>query len=462
MTRKNGLALIILGLVSLIGFGSSAKAAEPTGWKVGLAQTAITPEEPIWLAGYASRKKPSEGKLQDIWVKAVALEDGKGHRAVWVEAEILNFPRLIYNEIATQVKNRYGIEPSDLMLTSTHTHSAPVIWGFVDIIYDINDEQRAVIRRYGEKLITQVVDCIGRALEDRKSATLWAGEGEAHFAANRRHNPWGPPVTKLRAEGKLKGPTDPSVPILAIRHPDGTLRGVIAGYAAHCVALCDNDKISGDWAGFAQVDFEKAHPDVPLMVFQGCGADQNAAPRLGLDATKSYGAQFAAAVDQALDQPMRPIEPTLKTEINFISIPFGPALTRKELQDNVKKPGLKGRWAQRHLADLEAGKTWPRSYDAYPVQVWRLGENQLWIALGGEVVVDYALKFKQRFGPNTWSCGYCNDGSMGYIPTTVIQQSSRKYETGAFHMYGLPAHDWAPGIENRITQAVEALVEKTK
>jgi Neutral/alkaline non-lysosomal ceramidase, N-terminal len=444
-----------------IGFSSYAEAADPT-WKVGLAQESITPSEPVWMAGYSGRNRPSEGKLQDIWVKAVALEGADGHKAIWVEAEILNFPRLIYSEIVRQAKEKYNIEPADLMLTSTHTHSAPVIWGFVDIIYDINDEQRAVIRRYGEQLISKTVDCIGRALDDLKPATLWAGEGEAYFAANRRHNPWGAVVDKLRAEGKLKGPSDLSVPVLAIRNLDGTLRGVVSGYAAHCVVLCDNYDISGDWAGFAQVDFQKSHPGVQLMVYQGCGADQNAAPRLGLEATRKYGAQFAEAVDKVLSKPMRPIEPKLKTDIRYISIPFGPALTREELQASLDKPGLKGRWARRHLADLEAGKTWPRSYDAYPVQVWRLGEKQLWIALGGEVVVDYALKFKKEFGPDCWVCGYTNDCSMGYIPTTVIQNSSRKYETGAFHMYGLPAHDWASGIEDRITENVRSMVKEIK
>ena len=36
------------------------------------------------------------------------------------------------------------------------------------------------------------------------------------------------------------------------------------------------------------------------------------------------------------------------------------------------------------------------AYPYYPVQVWRLGEQVLWTALGGEVVVDYSHRLKKE------------------------------------------------------------------
>ena len=35
-------------------------------WKAGRAAVIITPEEPVWMAGYGSRTKPSEGKIHDL------------------------------------------------------------------------------------------------------------------------------------------------------------------------------------------------------------------------------------------------------------------------------------------------------------------------------------------------------------------------------------------------------------
>ena len=51
-------------------------------WKAGTAKADITPKKPIWMAGYGGRNKESEGVLHPLWVKALALEDGQGKRAV--------------------------------------------------------------------------------------------------------------------------------------------------------------------------------------------------------------------------------------------------------------------------------------------------------------------------------------------------------------------------------------------
>ena len=51
-------------------------------WKAGVARVKITPGKPMWMSGYASRDRPAEGTLIDLWAKALALDDGEGHRAV--------------------------------------------------------------------------------------------------------------------------------------------------------------------------------------------------------------------------------------------------------------------------------------------------------------------------------------------------------------------------------------------
>jgi neutral ceramidase len=64
----------------------------------------------------------------------------------------------------------------------------------------------------------------------------------------------------------------------------------------------------------------------------------------------------------------------------------------EDFDDFIEKGGLYGRWAQRMKNRLQAGATFPDGYP-YAVQVWRLGDDQLWISMGGEPVVDYSLKF---------------------------------------------------------------------
>jgi hypothetical protein len=71
------LPAVFVILVSLIS--DALPAAEPA-WKAGIAKAKITPEKPVWMAGYGSRDHPAEGLLHDLWVKALALGPGRTPR----------------------------------------------------------------------------------------------------------------------------------------------------------------------------------------------------------------------------------------------------------------------------------------------------------------------------------------------------------------------------------------------
>src|SRR5437867_10717237 len=71
----------LLGPLFLLLLGAHARAAEPE-WKVGLAQVKITPERPVFMAGYASRDKPFEKVAADLLAQALALDELDGHVTV--------------------------------------------------------------------------------------------------------------------------------------------------------------------------------------------------------------------------------------------------------------------------------------------------------------------------------------------------------------------------------------------
>lgn len=100
------------------------------------------------------------------------------------------------------------------------------------------------------------------------------------------------------------------------------------------------------------------------------------------------------------------------------------------------------------------------------MQAWKFGDRQLLITLGGEPVVDYALKFKQEFGPQTWVAGYCND-VMTYIPSLRVLREDFEMKPGArwgyegsyaFVAYGQPAKRWAEDVEDLIGAAARRLL----
>jgi len=112
------------------------------------------------------------------------------------------------------------------------------------------------------------------------------------------------------------------------------------------------------------------------------------------------------------------------------------------------------------LAESAAGRNFARGYPEYPVQAWQLGTNLLWLALGGEVCVDFALRFRKEYGADTWVTGYAND-VMAYIPSRRLWEEGG-YQAGAFDVYGLPANRWCPDIEERIASTVAQLVKELR
>src|SRR3954470_13583422 len=102
----------------LAGVAGRAEAWEAT-WKVGVAKAAITPEKAVWLAGYGS-KRPPDGKLHDLWMKALALEDSSGHRAVLITSDFQRVPKALSDGVFEQLKGQFKLERKQVMLTFSH------------------------------------------------------------------------------------------------------------------------------------------------------------------------------------------------------------------------------------------------------------------------------------------------------------------------------------------------------
>ena len=456
--RRRDLLLLPALVAAALAIGTGGPfAAEPALWKAGTAKAKITPEAPMYLAGYGGRDAAAEGKLHDIWVKVLALQSPDGHRAVLITSDVCGFSKRSYETICAELNKQCGLERAQIMLTCSHTHTGPALDECLQDYGDWDAAQRGRIEQYTRALEKTIVATAAKALAEQAPAALSAGQGTTDFAVNRRNNPEAN-VPKMREQGAaLKGPVDHSVPVLAVRGPEGKLRAVVFGYACHTttLSLC---QWSGDYAGYAQIALEEAHPGAQAMFWQGCGADQNPIPRRTVELCQKYGRMLATAVDDALKKPMRPIAPTLRTAFEFVDLPFEQSPSAEELRATVAKGGIYGRWAQRMLNQLDEDKTLAKGHP-YAVGVWKLGD-QLWISLGGEAVVDYSLKYKEQYGPNTWVTAFAYD-LTAYMPSRRVWDEGG-YEAGALGEYGLPAMRWDPSVEERITGGVDRLVQKVR
>jgi hypothetical protein len=409
------------------------------------------------MSGYAARKEPARGKLHDLWAKALAIEDPQGRRVVVVTMDLVGIPRDLSVEVCAEVHKRHNLPREAVLLNTSHMHTGPVVRSNLIVMYDLDGTQRRYVAEYGHQLRAKLVGVVGEAIKNLAPARLSWGTGRATFAVNRRNNKEAD-VPKLRELGQLQGPVDHDVPVLAVRSLEGQLRAIVFGYACHATVL-SFQLWSGDYPGFAQINLEKNHPDCLALFWAGCGGDQNPLPRRSVALAEEYGRQLAESVEAVLRAPMQPITGRLAAAYAEIDLPLADLPSRDQLvQDSMSNDRYVAARAKLLLEQLQKEDSLRGSYP-YPIQVWQLGPDITWVALGGEVVVDYALRLKKELGP-LWVAGYSND-VMAYIPSLRVLREGGYEGGGAMVYYGLPTV-WSPRVEELIVAAVIEQVKRVR
>ncbi|MEQ1825652.1 MAG: neutral/alkaline non-lysosomal ceramidase N-terminal domain-containing protein [Pirellula sp.] len=434
-------------------------ANDPMLWKVGLAKAVITPKSNVWLAGYGS-KRPPDGKLHDLWMKALTLQDRSGQRVVLVTSDFQGVPKSMSDQVFARCKSRFALERHQLMLTFSHNHCGPRLGDDLIDYYPVEAEQEELVRKYTEEMVDSMVEMIGKSILDLQDAWLSHGKGRATFAVNRRNNREDDVPNRLATGEPLIGPVDHTVPVLKIADQAGNLRAVLFGYACHPTTL-SFFTWCGDYPGFAQIEVEKNHPNAMAMFVNTCGGDQNPLPRRKVELCEAYGHMLAVGVEEALGHSMQPITSKLSTAYDSVELPYLQTMDRNQLQRLTSDTNpIRARWATRLLKKLDDGEQFANSYP-YPIHAWQIGNELLMIGMGAEAVVDYALRFKSEFGYGAWVCGYVDD-MISYIPSRRVWDEGG-YEGGAnLYEYGRPALRWAGDVEERIVATVHRLVKECR
>ena len=436
----------------------SAQHDPATALQAGIGAADITPTEPIRMAGWSSRDRASEGVSHPIYAKALALRDAAGHTGVWVTADILGYSRTMADTLERRLQERYGLSPDQVILGSSHNHNGPMVGDLLHLYFDLPAEDEAVIARYTEQLLERIVGVVGQALADLAPAELTMGFGLAGFGVNRR---------RARGADTLRRPqaVDHDVPVLAVRAPDGPLRGLLFGYACHTTAVYDY-RINGDYAGYAQSLLEAACPGATAMFAAGCGGDINPLPRWREGLGEGCGAMLSAAVQDVLDGrygAMTPVTGPLATGADEPLLSLLDPPGREAMQDALQRLRPDGSDVERRAIEHQLGLLERagslRDHCPYPIRVWRFGSGQLVIGLAGEPVVDYSLRFRAAYGWNrTWVAGY-NHVLLAYIPSgRVLAEGDYEGTTGMLE-YGLPG-PFASWVESAIARSVDLLVTR--
>jgi sugar lactone lactonase YvrE len=388
---------------------AGAASSTPDSWKAGAASIKITPERRLEMAGYASRKEPAEGTEQDLFAKALVLEDTRGERVVFVTLDLIGVTYALQQSVAKQLVEKYDLPEQCLVMNASHTHCGPS--------YSKEDA-----KDYLASLEAKIVEVVAQAFAKLEPASVAYSSARCGFAMNRRT----PSTEGFRNHPNPDGPVDHSVPVLSVRTPKGELRAILFGYACHNTTM-GFLKWLGDYAGYAQEYLEQDHPGTTALFMLGCGGDQNPYPRGQLHYAQKHGRALATAVEAALEIGQN--EPRHQSQFSG------------ELRCGLERVNLQ-------FATPE------RTPLAYPVQAIRFGEQLLMVTLGSEVVIDYALRLKRELKshgyPDVWIAGYSNIYD-GYIP------SRRVLEEGGYEAQSRP---WRPTLEELIVDKVHELVAR--
>lgn len=421
--------------------------------KVGIARRVITPQSPIYLSGYANREKPAVGILQDLWAKAVVLQDSSSKKFIIVTTDLLGLSHEISEAIAQKIQQKYGINRSQLLLNSSHTHSGPMIWPCLGMIADYTTSEQQIISTYSLGLVDVLVDLIDSAISNLSPMNVFCGHGSADFAINRRV-----PTDKGIISGvNPNGPVDHDVPVIKIVSGEGVLKAVLFGYACHNTTMVgDNYLVNGDYAGYAQIEIEEAYPGCTAMFMMGCAGDQNPTPRGTVRFAEQHGKSLADAVLKVLKTRMVPVNAPIRCDLKIIDLAYKPVIIETFQKDIL---GANKFLQRRAKLILEAyNKGWKIDKYPYVVQAVRFGNALTILALSGEVVVDYSLRAKKEYKTeNLYVAGYSNE-VMCYIPSKRVLQEGGYEADGNMIYYGMPG-PFAESIEERIFETIHQVLK---
>ena len=310
-------------------------------------------------------------------MKALALEDVDGHRAVLITSDFQGVPKLMSDPVFAQAREKFGLERRQLMFTFSHNHCGPRLGDDLIDYYPVDAEQEKLVDEYTSKMVIESVAMIGEALQNLAPAQLQTGMGHCTFAVNRRNNREAD-VPMLMEKGiALVGPVDHTVPVMTVTRPDGKLEAILFGYACHPTTLNFLTWCGEHFPDSLETRTGKAasghHSDVCQHMWRRsesiAPAQSGTLRKVWPHARRGSG----RSIEGAARSHLRRIE---NGTFEYVELPYLKVMSREELQaEQQEKNGVKVRWAERLIKKLDAGDKFETAYP-YPIHTWRLGKRK--------------------------------------------------------------------------------------
>ncbi|WP_449649990.1 neutral/alkaline non-lysosomal ceramidase N-terminal domain-containing protein [Tessaracoccus sp.] len=283
--------------------------------RAGVAIADISPELGVELGGYPYFDRANTGIHDPLLASALYLVDHRNSDVLLLVTDLFWISRPQAERVRRLVSERTGIAEDRVIITCSHTHSAP----WMKSMFESFPGQPPFETRVDEDYITGVVETLvtlgaaaqGELFDAEVGYALTTCGAEAGIGGNRRH-----PET---------GAADADLPILAVRDSSGAVRAIWTKYALHPTILHgENLLVSADFPGSMRTQVATAFPDAVFMYSMGTAGDQS--PRYfrqgqTFDEAERFGTILGNAVVETVDTLHWMDEPPISLASRLVELP---------------------------------------------------------------------------------------------------------------------------------------------
>jgi neutral ceramidase len=423
--------------------------------RVGVAEADITPPNGFLVAGYYT-ERIATGSIDPLKARAMVFRTEQAQAAV-VTCDLTDIAADLTAEVRRRASARTGIPAEHIILTATHSHTAP---DYTKDLYDYlgtNREAAKNERLYAAKLVGGIVDAIADAHAHADPAILEVGTArqETPVSFNRRF---------LMRDGSVRtwmnlenpevlrpaGPIDPNVGLLLVRSASGQPRGLLCNFALHLDTV-GGTLWSADYPYYIEQTARKVlDPKLVFLFGNGCCGDINHVDPSKKERNKTdyIGRSLAKTVQSALPSLRRVEHPGLRVRRATVPVPLQEVTAEQVAQARpmlldaragkqveffdlvraykaVMLDQLRHKTPQTKPSELinwGLSRTWAGVGDHLPVEVTVLafGHDLAVVFLPGEIFVELGLAIKQASPfKTTLIVELANCAETIYVPTRV-------------------------------------------
>lgn len=418
--------------------------------KAGYGERCVTPETGCRMEGF-NRKSGAASVHDDLFVRALYLTHNDS-AALILAFDLLFMERENVDGMKAVIRDRFGLEPSQVLINFSHTHSGPRMsrWHYSGVPDPA----------YLDELNEAACGAIEDATRVPRAVSLYAGRTTADIPISRRRPDengkaqWGP---------YADGPVCNELPVCVLKDERGDIFSILFSVSCHPTINHDN-AISAEYPGVAMRELNKRFETRGAIFLQGAGGDTK--PRqiaVGDDHftdgtwadVETVGIAMSDGVGAVMETGLAAVEPELVIAMHDMDLALDAPPDRDELERMLTS-----------LDDSDDGKRWVEemldilSRDGYlPSEVslhlhgLQLGKGVRMVGVEAELGSELGNLILDHYADGvTFPLGYTN-GSRINLPCDR-QLPEGGYGVDTFWEYHWPA-PFAPGIDDRLSAELE-------